>query len=291
MVCGSERRAGLDHAVGPRVEHGPPMLVGKTIDAIAAVAGHPGAVLAASADGVSQVEYGIATLVTKREALPIGGVQSLLFTRDGVWLAGRNSVSLVGPKGMRTFVAGADLPGTQVVTIAEDRDHVVWIGTNSGLARFWNGEMQSVGSKGDSARGAFDFRGPRRRLMGGHRDCRSQRAPLANVRDSARFPKPRRQRLSCRRLIEVCGSGPTARGVIHLPGKPGAPQTYAAKEGLASNTVLAIGTGKTGDVWAGTPDGLSLLHEGHWQTFTSAEGLADDLVRSVLVAHDGAVWV
>src|SRR6185312_14401100 len=281
---------GLDHVVGSRVEHGPLATVGKNIDAIAAVAGHPGAVLVASADGVFQVESGAATLVVKREALPIGGVQTMLSTRDGVWVAGRNSVSLVGPAGTRTFFVGAALPGTQVVTIAEDRGHAVWIGTNAGLARFWNGEMQSVGSKGDSAAVLSIFDDHDGDLWVG-----TETAGVSVLRSRTFEILQGSEAQAATSVVQAADRslwvGTNGAGLIHLSGKPGVPQTYTAKDGLASNTVLAIGTSRPGDVWAGTPDGLSLLHEGHWQTFTSADGLADDLVRSVLVVRDGAVWV
>ena len=281
---------GLDHVMGMRVEHGPPVTVGKTIEAIAQVAGHPGVVLVASADGVFQVENGIATLVTKREALPIGGIQTMLSTHDGVWLSGRSNVSLVGPKGIRTFAAGAALPGTQVVTIAEDRDHAVWIGTNAGLARFWNGEMQSVGNKGESAAVLSLFEDHDGDLWVGTETAGVSvlRSRTFEILQGSEAQMATSVMQAADRSLWV---GTNGDGLIHLSGKSGAPQTYTAKDGLASNTVLAIGTSRQGDVWAGTPDGLSLLHDGHWQTFTSAEGLADDLVRSVLVAHDGTVWV
>ena len=288
MACGSERARGLDHAVGSRVEHGPPATVGKAIDALASVAGHREAVLAASADGVFQVENGDATLLTKREALPIGGVQMLLSTSDGVWLAGRSSVSLQEPKGVRTFVASVALPGTQVLSLAKDRAGAVWIGTNGGLARFWNGQMQRL--EGDSAAVLSIFEDHDGDLWVG-----TETAGVSVLRPRTFEILQGSQAQTATSVMQAADRsfwvGTSGEGLIHLPGRRGAPQTYTTKDGLASDTVLAIATGGTGDVWAGTPDGLSLLHDGRWRTFTSADGLADDLVRTVFVTRDGTAWV
>jgi ligand-binding sensor domain-containing protein/signal transduction histidine kinase len=288
MWIGTSR--GLDHVMGSRVEHGPPVTVGKNIDAIAGVAGHAGAVVVASVDGVFQVENGIATPLTRREALPIGGVQTLLSTREGVWLVGRSSVSFQGPAGIRTFAAAAILPGTQVLTIAEDRHGAVWVGTNGGLARFWNGQMQSVGGKGDSAAVLSIFEDHDGDLWVG-----TETTGVSVLRSRAFEILQGSEAQTATSVIQAADKslwvGTNGEGLIHLPGKGGPPQTYTAKDGLASDTVLAIGRRASGYVWAGTPDGLSLLRDGHWHTLTSADGLADDLVRSVLVARDGVVWV
>ena len=281
---------GLDHVVGSRVEPGPPATVGKAVDALAGVAGDAGAVLVASADGVFRVEDGIATLLTRREALPIGGVQTLLSMPDGVWLVGRSSVSLQGPKGIRTFAAGGALPGTQVLAIAEDRDHAVWIGTNGGLARFWNGAMQSVGGKGDSAAVLSIFEDNDGDLWVG-----TETAGVSVLRPRTFEILPGSEGQAATSVMQAADRslwvGTNGDGLIHLGQTHGVSHTYTAKDGLASDAVLAIATCGPDDVWAGTPDGLSLLHDGHWRTFTSADGLADDLVRSVLVARDGAAWV
>jgi len=278
---------GLDHVVGSRVEPGPPVTVAKTINAMAGVAGHPGAILVALADGVVQVEDGTATLLAGREALPMGGVQTLLSTHEGIWLAGRSSVTLLGLTGTRTFVAAAVLPGTQVLTMAEDRLGAVWVGTNGGLARFWNGQMQRVEGKGDSAAVLSIFEDHDGDLWVG-----TETAGVSVLRPRTFEILQGTEMQAATSVMQAADKslwvGTNGEGLIHLPGK----QTYTVKDGLASDTVLATGTrGPSRDVWAGTPDGLSLLHDGHWRTLTSADGLPDDLVRSVLVTRDGTAWV
>ena len=58
---------------------------------------------------------------------------------------------------------------------------------------------------------------------------------------------------------------------------------------LASDVVLSVAVaGK--DVWAGSPEGLDHLRDGHVNHVTAADGLPDDLVQSLLAARDGTVW-
>jgi len=281
---------GLSYVEGTRVV---PSMTGEAIDAIdaiASIAGHRAAALVASAEGLFRIENGVASLLAKREAMPAGGVRSLLSTADGVWLAGRNSVVFVGARGTVTFATGGQLPGTQVVTIAEDREHAVWIGTNGGLARFWNGQMQSMGSKGDSAAVLSIFEDHDGDLWVG-----TETAGVSVLRPHTFEVLQGAEGKAATSVAQAADGhlwvGTNGEGLLRLGGKPGAPQTYTAKNGLVSDTVLAIGTNAPGDLWVGTPDGLGFLHDGRWRTFTSSDGLADDLVRSVLVTRDGTAWV
>src|ERR1035437_5517830 len=141
---------GLTHVVGSRVENGPAGTGGVSIDALVNVPGAASTLLFSSADGGMSLKAGVLSVLAKREALPIGGVRTLLATRDGVWTVGRSSVSLIQPKRTITFPAGIDLPGTQITTIAEDHRGAVWIGTNAGLARFWNGHMEMASGSGET---------------------------------------------------------------------------------------------------------------------------------------------
>jgi ligand-binding sensor domain-containing protein len=281
---------GLSYVVGSRVEPGPQSMTGKAIEAIANIAGQRAAAFVASSEGVFRIENGVAALLARREALPMGGVRTLLSTRDGVWLVGRSSVTLVGANGVVAFATGSALPGTQVLTIAEDRQHAVWIGTNGGLARFWNGQMQSAGKKGDSA-AVLSFAEDR----DGDLWVGTETAGVSVLRPHTFEVREGAEGQAATSVVQaVDGSlwvGTNGEGLLQLGGKTGAAHAYTVKNGLVSDTVLAIGTHAPEDLWVGTPDGLGLLHEGRWRTFTSSDGLADDLVRSVMVTRDGTAWV
>jgi signal transduction histidine kinase len=65
-----------------------------------------------------------------------------------------------------------------------------------------------------------------------------------------------------------------------------------ANDALTSPVMLSLAAGLHGDVWAGTPDGLSHVEaNGKAKRYTSSDGLPDDLVRSLLAARDGTLWV
>ena len=281
---------GLSYAEGTRVTPGPTLMTGNPIHAVANIAGRRTAAMVAAADGVFRVENGVATLLATREALPLGGVRTLLSTSDGVWLVGRSSVVLVRAEGAMTFATGVALPGTQVLTIAEDRKHAVWIGTNGGLARFWNGRMQSLGNERDSAAVLSIFEDHDGDMW------------IGTETSGVRVLRPRTfeilqgtEEKAATSVVQAADGrlwvGTNGEGLLQPGGKPGAPLTYTVKNGLVSDTILAIRTHAPKDLWVGTPDGLGLFHEGRWRTLTSADGLADDLVRSVLVTRDGTAWI
>lgn len=288
---------GLTHVVGSRVENGPAGTVGMSIDALANVPGDASTLLLASADGVMSLKAGVLSVLAKREALPIGGVRTLLATRDGVWTVGRSSVSLIQPRRTITFPAGMDLPGTQITTIAEDHRGAVWIGTNAGLARFWNGHMEMAsGSAETEAAAVLAILEDREGDMWVGTETAGVKVLRQRAFDVMRGPADLAEGASTSVVQAADGAlwvGTNGAGVARIGGRQTVPRGYTRKDGLASDTVLALAAGGAHpeDIWVGTPDGLSLLHEGRWRTFTSADGLGDDLVRSVLPARDGGVWV
>jgi ligand-binding sensor domain-containing protein/signal transduction histidine kinase len=73
--------------------------------------------------------------------------------------------------------------------------------------------------------------------------------------------------------------------------KNGAFTTWTTRDGLSSDVVLSLAGDAGGTIWIGTPDGLNRFKDGKFQTYTFAEGLSNDLVRSVLVDRNGTLWV
>jgi signal transduction histidine kinase/ligand-binding sensor domain-containing protein len=289
---------GLEHIAGIQVEHGPATLTGKSIDALATAPANASTLFIASAAGLMKLTDGTLTTLAKSAALPPGGTRSLLVTNDGVWAVGRSSAILVRRTETTAFTTGGALPGTQITAIARDRNGAVWIGTNAGIARFWNGKIETVarGSDADAAAvlslyqdregdlwigtetaGVKVLRDRMFQLLPGTPDA--MESPITSVLQSA---------------DAALWVGTNGAGVTRIA--PNGTHTYTTKDGLTSDTILALGTGaaQPADVWIGTPDGLnvpSMSEAGRWKALTSADGLADDLVRSILLAHDGAVWI
>jgi signal transduction histidine kinase len=71
----------------------------------------------------------------------------------------------------------------------------------------------------------------------------------------------------------------------------GGVKTYTVRNGLPSDVILSLAAAPDGDLWAGTPDGLSRIRRGAVTSFTSADGLPDDFIRSLLADADGSLWI
>ena len=65
----------------------------------------------------------------------------------------------------------------------------------------------------------------------------------------------------------------------------------AGGQGLASDEIIALSGTNAGDLWVGTPDGLSHIQGSRITTLTASDGLPDDNIRSLLEAHDGSLWI
>lgn len=284
---------GLYHATGTHVQPGPVALTHTAIEVLATDASG-GSLLVGSRDGLARLEGRAVTWLAQREQLPSGGVRSLVETPEGVWVLGRNSVTLVRRTGNVAYAAGKELPGTQLSTMVSDRHGVVWIGTNAGLARIWKGRVEAMkGADGSDSAAVLSIAEDREGDLwigtetGGLRVLRERTfQPL--------FGSPKTFEEPTTSVLQAPDGavwvGTNGAGVARIQGDK--TRSFTTRDGLTSDTVLALGaSSSSGAIWVGTPDGLNSLHGERWRALTSADGLADDLVRSVLVAHDGAVWV
>ena len=66
---------------------------------------------------------------------------------------------------------------------------------------------------------------------------------------------------------------------------------YSRADGLICDTVTAIAKDLTGNVWFGTPKGISKLNNEKWESFTVKNGLTSNHVNTIAVDLDGSVWV
>jgi len=67
--------------------------------------------------------------------------------------------------------------------------------------------------------------------------------------------------------------------------------TFTTKDGLAGNAVLSILQDREGNLWFGTRDGGVSRYGGEtWTTFTTKDGLAGTTVSSILQDREGNLW-
>ena len=200
--------------------------------------------------------------------------------------------------GYSIFGVGKELPGSRIQTLFGDREGCLWIGTNGGLARLFDGKVQLLSVTdplasasilslledhegnlwvGTETGGLHILRDSRFRNVGTHEGLSSD-ATTAVVEDGAGTLWVGTSNSGLNAMQRGAGSA--------LSGK-----NYTVRNGLLSDIILSLAAAANGNLWVGTPDGLNLIRHGQVNSFTSADGLPDDFVRSLLVDADGSLWI
>jgi signal transduction histidine kinase/ligand-binding sensor domain-containing protein len=180
-------------------------------------------------------------------------VNALLVDREDVlWAATAGGVVRLRHGSIEKFTSANGLSSNLVLSVFEDREGSIWIGTEAGglnllKSKKFNTFTTQEGLSNDLVKAVYQD-------------------PQGGV------------------WIGSNGGGLTLF-------KNGKFTTWTTKDGLSSDVVLSLAGDATGTLWVGTPDGLNRFRDGKFQTFTFADGLSNDLVRSVFVDRSGVLWV
>jgi ligand-binding sensor domain-containing protein/signal transduction histidine kinase len=202
--------------------------------------------------GLTLTTHGVARLVRAQSSVTAGRVLKLFRDREGsVWAAYDLGVARVVDGVMQEPI---DIAG--VLAIFEDREGDMWFGTDVGGATVLREQAfwtmtTADGLSDDFVRAVFQDHA-------GTVWVGTNRGGLDRIADGR---------------VTAMRAGPSGSG--------GA---------LSSNVVLALAEAG-GDLWIGTPDGLSRLRGGRLTLFTTADGLPDDFVRSLYTDRDGSLWI
>jgi len=150
------------------------------------------------------------------------------------------------------WTTDAGLPQTSIYTIAQTGDGYLWVGTESGLARF-DGLRFTVYNRRNTKALPTDYI-----------------ARLLGARDGSLWIG-------------------TDSGLVHQ--KNGAWTTYTVHDGLSSNDIHALFEGSDGSLWVGTGRGLDRLQNGKIQVYGSRDGLPGTMVTDLKADSAGVLWI
>src|SRR5689334_10559942 len=186
-------------------------------------------------------------------ALPNSRVSALRVDRaDVLWVATARGLASLRNGKIETFTTDDGLTSNLVLSLFEDREGSLWIGTEAGGLNLLKSKKFTTYTTKDGL--------PNDLVKAIYQDAQGG--------------------------IWIGSNG----GGLTLF-KNGSFTTWTTRDGLSSDVVLSLAGDANGTIWVGTPDGLNRFKDGKFQTFTFAEGLSNDLVRSVLVDRNGVLWV
>jgi ligand-binding sensor domain-containing protein/signal transduction histidine kinase len=189
----------------------------------------------------------------RRHLLPGHVVNGIYQDRAGtIWIAARGGLTRVSGERVTSFGSAEGFPADAALSVCEDRDGSLWIGTmGNGLVRL-RGERFDTLTVRDGLSSGFvsalyeDREGS---LWIGSNDG------LNRLRDT-RFT------------------------------------TITTREGLSADAVVSIVAARNGTVWIGTEGGgLNRLSGVQIQRYTTESGLRSNYMGALFEASDGAVWI
>ena len=223
-----------------------------------------------------------------------GTVRTLREISDGtLWIGtiGQGAYTLLG--GHLSPVDPSKLPSKTVLSLFEDAERNIWIGTQAGVLRFSRSPVQLVSLPG-TADSDFETLSPDR--DGTLWVASTRLSHLVNgLAIPTSFPElaGARVRNVFRARDGAFWIGTDGRGLFRLGACAGCgpPLHYTTANGLTNNFIRAILEASNGDLWIATDEGVNRLSHGVLRAFTVADGLAYFSVRAILQDRAGDIWI
>jgi signal transduction histidine kinase/ligand-binding sensor domain-containing protein len=226
--------------------------------------------------------------------LPMGGNARTVANGNSLHL----TVPVHGRQQQVSLIPGKNLPGNRIQAVLADPQGALWIGTNAGLVRWDQGNIEHFPLTDPLAAASIlalleDREG---NLWVGTENnglhiLRNLRFTTYTVRDGLSSDATTAVVADRDNHIWV-GTQQNGLNQLHITRNPSLTvQSWSVHRGLASDIVLSLAPAPNDGIWVGTPDGLNHILKDHVTTFTSADGLPDDFIRSLLVDPDGSLWI
>jgi diguanylate cyclase (GGDEF)-like protein len=231
------------------------------------------------------------------EGLPQDSVNAVVQTSDGyLWIATQEGLARFD--GVRFTVFDASNTrgalGNFVYSLFADRDGSLWIGAGGGLLRYRSGTFQRF----DQRNGLADVSGRHfaqdaaAGLWIGHAsEGTTGGKGLARFKDGKGHLFTTKDGLSSDQVYPVL----TGRdGSLWIGTGAGLDRLKAGKItrfALPGTLIRALCEDRRGNLWIGTPHGLSRMKDGAITTFTTRDGLSDNSILAIQEDRDGQIWI
>ncbi len=253
--------------------------------------------------GLSCYSNGAFRNFTTEDGLVNNSIYALLEDRTGnLWIGTGGGLSVYSPgtgtnkdkdKGngkFRNFTEENGLPDNIVITLVEDRNGVIWIGTDRGICRFINGtihpphflqEPLSIHALFEDRKGILWF---------------SDQKGLCKVSGDKTFRYSTRDGLIHNRIHSIFeDSGgrlwiATGQGLSCFSN--GQFANYTTAHGLSDNACYFVLEDDNGNLWIGTAKGVNRFNGKTFKSYTSRDGLASDEMAEGSCMKDsrGYLW-
>ncbi|PSJ46098.1 GGDEF domain-containing protein [Zobellella endophytica] len=229
-------------------------------------------------------------------ALADEAISSLLVDEAGdIWLGTiASGLIRVSRFGIERLGMADGLPDNRVVSLFQDSERSIWVGTNGGLLRLrdapFTSYTQDKGLSGDYVRTVL-----------AHSDGSvwvGTSNGLNHIPDGEVIPL--RIRLpdggvpSVLSLAEgrdgTLWVGTYTHGLLQIR-RGELVDIIDRARGLGANEIRAVLPATDGTLWVGTAKGLSQMKDGRIRTYVQADGLPGDFILSLYEANNGDIWV
>ncbi|HEY3055266.1 MAG TPA: EAL domain-containing protein [Thermoanaerobaculia bacterium] len=282
----------------------------------------------ATAGGLATIKDGLISRRSAEDGFPSQAVQTLAAGRDGsVWM-GTDGAGLFQYRSghIRQFGKSAGMPSLRISAVYEDRNRSIWIGTHdAGFGRLRNDRAEfdpeghdpimtffedregnlwigRVGGLDQLADGVVVTFSRAQGLLGD--DVKSvtagQDGTIWTATRGGVSDLGGRHRLSKRdstpSVLSVVAArdgslwaGTADAGLRHV--EPSGTTSYTTKDGLPSNTILALFEDRRGVIWVGTDAGLTRVVNGTVDPDDKLRNVLRASVSSMSESRDGSIWV
>ena len=209
----------------------------------------------------------------------------------GLWIATTVGLHYLKDRHVRSFTMHDGLPANAVRSLLIDRDDNLWVGTSNGLARYTNGEFQTVLHGGERLSHILCLSEDREGNIWVGADTGLLRLRDLNITTiSQRHGLPSNSILC---LLETKdGSkwvGTWGGGLSHV--STTGIVSWTQDQGLLDDSVLCLAEDEHHGLWiAYNTRGVSYLKDGQLTHYAGAEG-SEGRVRAVCIDRSGTVWI